>query len=717
MKRNRKTVLAFFAVIVLSVGGLALWNVASAQGFEAYRRQAEKGDPKGQYNLGVCYMKGDGVEKDEVEAYKWFRLSALQGFADAEFCVALCLGSGSGVKQDGEEAAVWLRRAADKGHKMAKEQLRAMEKPSAPKTRKVNVAETLKAADRGDAQAQYDMGFFYSRGVGVEKDDVRSAVYYRKAAEQGFMLAQHNLGCCYATGQGVAKDYAEAQKWFVKAAEQGDLEAQFNAGLFYYREMGMGAKRDEYKGAKWFLTYLKSAERRGVDFSDSNPRTAVRAVEEFLSKANPEDIEKWDREFMLLLCECYREGIGLKKDAKEADKWYRMAGDAARGGKLAFLWCVPGFDRGTVERRVEEANFSVKTATDWDEKPTVKNYEARFGMEKQAQYRFMGPGKTQWLAVEYMRLDEETPVAKDISTWVKAGMMLKGQVDLIEPDGVSFKMLSIGQLPEADAAFLEKHHADMMSSHVGTVKIGEMYHRFFIVCLNRGRESWKIVKVFPVHPPDGCSEDEACKITKTDLMIGGLFIGNFRILSDKKLAAYPNVPRKPNQKDGELGEKLLAAISSNDVTEVRRCLEKGASANYKGFRGRTPLGAAIGESRKRLNPEIVKALLEGGADPKAKWGTCGTTPFFSFVQSCVFGKPERAELSNQVAVVKLMLKHGADPNEEQGLFRKSPLGYAVMRQGDIGLIKALVEGGAVVTDKIIESAKDEAVKQYLIKHR
>ena len=390
---------------------------------------------------------------------------------------------------------------------------------------------------------------------------------------------------------------------------------------------------------------------------------------------------------------------------------------AGNDRNLAFLWCVPGFDRGTVERRVEEANFSVKTATYWDEKPTVKNYQARFGMEKQAHYRFMGPGKTQWLAVEYMRLDEETPVAKDIATWVKAGMMLKGQVDLLEPDGVSFKMLSIGQLPEADAAFLEKHHADKMSSHVGTVKIGEMYHRFFIVCLNRGRESWKIIKVFPVHPPDGCSEDEACKITKSDLMIGGLFIGNFRILSDKKLAAYPNVSRKLDRPDGELGEKLLAAISSNDLAEVRKCLEKGANANYKGACGRTPLGAAIGECRKGLDPEIVKALLDGGADPKTKWGNCGTTPFFSLVQNCAFGSSEHAELSNQVAVVKLMLKHGADPNKEQGLFRKSPLGYAVMRNGDIELIKALVEGGAVVTDKIIESAKDEAVKQYLVKHR
>ena len=327
-KLGRIVLLAAFAVLALFFVLLVIVAVfSSPEGLDDYRRQAERGEPRGQYNLGVSYLKGNGVEKNEAEAYKWFRLSALQGFADAEICLALCLGSGIGVKKNGAEAAEWMRRAADHGHEKAKELVRTMLKPTMPETRTINIEDTLKAADRGDAQAQYDMGFLYSRGLEgkVEKDDVKSAKYYRLAAEQGFMLAQHNIGCCYATGRGVAKDYAEAQKWFVLAAEQGDMEAQFNAGLFYCREMGMGAERDERKGVRWLLEYLKTAKRRGVDFAGANPRSAVRIVEEFVSKADPEAIEKWDRELMLLLCECYREGIGLKKDAKEADKWYKRA--------------------------------------------------------------------------------------------------------------------------------------------------------------------------------------------------------------------------------------------------------------------------------------------------------------------------------------------------------------------------------------------------------
>ena len=47
-----------------------------------------------------------------------------------------------------------------------------------------------------------------------------------KAAEQGDAKAQFNLGFIYSNGKGVPKDYAEAVKWTRKAAEQGHAEAQ-----------------------------------------------------------------------------------------------------------------------------------------------------------------------------------------------------------------------------------------------------------------------------------------------------------------------------------------------------------------------------------------------------------------------------------------------------------------------------------------------------------
>ena len=51
--------------------------------------------------------------------------------------------------------------------------------------------------------------------------------WYRKAAEQGDAKAQYNLGNCYYFGNGVTENEQEAVKWYRKAAEQGDAKAQY----------------------------------------------------------------------------------------------------------------------------------------------------------------------------------------------------------------------------------------------------------------------------------------------------------------------------------------------------------------------------------------------------------------------------------------------------------------------------------------------------------
>ena len=50
---------------------------------------------------------------------------------------------------------------------------------------------------------------------------------FRRAAEQGDAKAQFSLGWCYSKGEGVAKDTKKAVAWYRKAAEQGDMAAQY----------------------------------------------------------------------------------------------------------------------------------------------------------------------------------------------------------------------------------------------------------------------------------------------------------------------------------------------------------------------------------------------------------------------------------------------------------------------------------------------------------
>ena len=90
----------------------------------------------------------------------------------------------------------------------------------------------LAKANAGDAAAQYQVGWYYEHpnaiwGNGYTEsgssphDYVQAAFWYRKAAEQGNADAQYDLGDSYLFGHGVPVDYAQGIMWLRKAAEQG----------------------------------------------------------------------------------------------------------------------------------------------------------------------------------------------------------------------------------------------------------------------------------------------------------------------------------------------------------------------------------------------------------------------------------------------------------------------------------------------------------------
>jgi TPR repeat protein len=77
-------------------------------------------------------------------------------------------------------------------------------------------------AAQGSADAQYQLGFIYHMGKGVDQDYQEAAKWYRLAAEQGHAVAQNNLGVLYVNGKGVTQDYVRARMWFDFAARLGD---------------------------------------------------------------------------------------------------------------------------------------------------------------------------------------------------------------------------------------------------------------------------------------------------------------------------------------------------------------------------------------------------------------------------------------------------------------------------------------------------------------
>ena len=86
-------------------------------------------------------------------------------------------------------------------------------------------------AERGDAQAQHNLGVMYDEGYGVPVNDAEAVKWYRKAAEQGVATAQVILGFTYGTGAGIPMNYVNAYMWYSFAKAQGNEMAADNFGI------------------------------------------------------------------------------------------------------------------------------------------------------------------------------------------------------------------------------------------------------------------------------------------------------------------------------------------------------------------------------------------------------------------------------------------------------------------------------------------------------
>jgi hypothetical protein len=69
-----------------------------------FRKAAEQNYADAQYILGVCYDSGEGVAKDEIEAYKWWLLAAGHGNDDAKYNITIVENKMTGADRGGTEA-------------------------------------------------------------------------------------------------------------------------------------------------------------------------------------------------------------------------------------------------------------------------------------------------------------------------------------------------------------------------------------------------------------------------------------------------------------------------------------------------------------------------------------------------------------------------------------------------------------------------------------
>jgi len=124
-----------------------------------YEKAAEQNYPAAQYNLGIKYFKGCGVEKDNTKSVYWYLRAAEKGSADAQFNLGVCYDVGEGVSSDIETAVKWYENSAS----------------------------------QGNTNAQYNLGVCYLNGRGVTKNISVGIDLLQKSASQGNLESRSAL--------------------------------------------------------------------------------------------------------------------------------------------------------------------------------------------------------------------------------------------------------------------------------------------------------------------------------------------------------------------------------------------------------------------------------------------------------------------------------------------------------------------------------------------
>jgi TPR repeat protein len=244
------------------------------------RGSAELGSPDAMNQVGLRYLLGEGVDKDEANAAEWFRKAADKGNAAGAYNLGRSYADGRGVSQDNAQAAHWYTVAAELHEPsiepLAYLQLGKLHRDGRGVSRDLTQARTLfeKAAAQGNGEAALNLGDMYSAGVTVPADAARAAAFYKQAADAGDAGGAFAYGFILEHGQGVSRDDAAAARYYLSAARQNHASAENNLGMMYAQ--GRGVARNDEQALKLF----QAAAAQGNASAAQNARAMAPIIEQ-----------------------------------------------------------------------------------------------------------------------------------------------------------------------------------------------------------------------------------------------------------------------------------------------------------------------------------------------------------------------------------------------------------------------------------------------------
>ena len=167
------------------------------------------------------------IEREDYDAaIQLLRPFADSGFAEAQYLLGSLYFTSAEV--DPRESHDWLRRAATQNHPTATYDLARWQDDTVfpPPTEDYYRFMLLRAAELGSVDAWSMLGRSYATGDGgFPRDAAIARQWYLRAAERGDAYAQYNYGAMLYDGEGGSTDPKASLNWIRKAAAGGESSA------------------------------------------------------------------------------------------------------------------------------------------------------------------------------------------------------------------------------------------------------------------------------------------------------------------------------------------------------------------------------------------------------------------------------------------------------------------------------------------------------------
>ena len=180
-----RVTLLCFSILLISVVPFATSQAGQHHpALKAFFDKAESGRADAQYNLGLIYEEGTGVDKSIHQAIHWYSLAAQQGYVRAQYKLGYLYYFGPSTIRDPKQAMQWLHRAADQNDINAIYRLGTIHSDSENpgQNRPLAISYLEDAARDGHNGAQFLLGQLLQQ-TGPEQDILKALIWLEIAVK------------------------------------------------------------------------------------------------------------------------------------------------------------------------------------------------------------------------------------------------------------------------------------------------------------------------------------------------------------------------------------------------------------------------------------------------------------------------------------------------------------------------------------------------------